>query len=36
MVQQFTSGATVIWIRGEQMIYAFGADSHEVSTFRRK
>jgi hypothetical protein len=36
MVQQFTSGATVIWIKGEQMIYAFGDDRHEVSTFTRK
>jgi hypothetical protein len=36
MVQQFTSGATVIWIKGEEMIYAFGDDRHELSTFRRK
>jgi hypothetical protein len=35
-VQQFTSGATVIWIKGEEMIYAFGDDPHELSTFRRK
>ncbi len=35
MVQQFTSGATVIWLKNEEMIYALGPAYYELDTFWR-
>lgn len=36
MVQPFTSGATMIWLKGEEMVYVFGADRNDLVVVRRQ
>jgi hypothetical protein len=36
MVQQFTSGATAIWLRGENTVYVFGTARDEVAVLPRQ
>jgi hypothetical protein len=36
MVQQFTSGAIAIWLKGEEMVYVFGSDRYDVAVMQRR